>query len=175
MSNIIDRRNKQNKDKNLSNRKRFLDKIKDQVKDSVKENVSKGKIKDLTNGQTIKVKGKGTKEPTFGQDWDSGTTETVLPGNRHFDKGDKVGKPQKGGGGARGDKASDSDNGEEDNFSFVLTKEEFLSILFEDMELPDLVKKNLKQTETFENQRRGYSVDGNPSILIINSFFENKR
>ena len=67
-----------------------------------------------------------------------GPREGVLPGNRSFSAGDKIPKPPGGaGGGGRGGNASDSGESEDD-FSFVLSREEVLDLFFEDLELPDL-------------------------------------
>ena len=40
-------------------------------------------------------------------------------------------------------------------------------MFFEDLELPDLVKKSLKDTTAVDLQRAGYTVTGNPSNLSI--------
>ncbi|HXP06822.1 MAG TPA: YeaH/YhbH family protein, partial [Stellaceae bacterium] len=44
---------------------------------------------------------------------------------------------------------------------------EFLDMFFEDLELPDLVKKTLKDTTAVDLQRAGYTVTGSPSNLSI--------
>ena len=41
-----------------------------------------------------------------------------------------------------------------DTFAFALSEEEFLDILFEDLELPDLVKASLKDLTNKEPRRR---------------------
>src|SRR5437763_14301068 len=40
-------------------------------------------------------------------------------------------------------------------------------MFFEDLELPDLVKKSLRDTTAFDLQRAGYTVTGTPSNLSI--------
>src|SRR6202021_4177367 len=50
---------------------------------------------------------------------------------------------------------------------FTVTNEEFLDMFFEDLELPDLVKKTLKDTNAVDLQRAGYTVTGSPSNLSI--------
>ena len=40
-------------------------------------------------------------------------------------------------------------------------------MFFEDLELPDLVKKSLKDTTAVDLQRAGYTVTGSPSNLSI--------
>ena len=67
---------------------------------------------------------------------------------------------------ARGGAAREgSPDGEgEDDFGFTLSREEFLDIFFEDLELPDLVKQSLKETTAVDLQRAGYTVTGTPPI-----------
>lgn len=167
MTRIIDRRsNNYNKNKNVTDRKRFIDRVRDQVKDNVNLNIQKGKLGDLAKGDKIKVKVKDTKEPKFGQDPSTGINDTVIPGNQTFSKGDKIAKPQKDGGSGSGKKGS-LDEDTTDDIAFTLTREEFLDILFEDMELPDMVKKDIKGSTVTESQRRGFSTSGNPSNLDI--------
>ena len=50
-------------------------------------------------------------------------------------------------------------SGEQDAFEFMLSKEEFLDLFFEDLELPDLVKTRSKETTAIDLQRAGFSVD----------------
>jgi uncharacterized sporulation protein YeaH/YhbH (DUF444 family) len=164
MPNIIDRRSNP-KDNSLSNRQRFLERAKGTVKKAVQDAVSSGNIKDLENGK-INVPVKGINEPTFGHDPKTGNKTYVHPGNKEYVEGDKIKKPQGGGGGPGGGKASDSGEGEDD-FTFTLTKEEFLDFFFEDLELPDLVKKQINELKKEAPQRAGFTNVGNPSLLDI--------
>src|SRR6266568_3680543 len=50
--------------------------------------------------------------------------------------GDRIKRPPSGDA-ARGGEASPEDGGEQDSFEFVLTREEFLNLFFDDLELPD--------------------------------------
>ena len=47
----------------------------------------------------------------------------------------------------------------------MLTRDEFLDLFFEDLELPDLVKSQIVATETTSPTRAGVSVDGSPSQI----------
>src|SRR5208337_3704749 len=107
-------------------------------------------------------------EPQFHLSRDSGEREYVLPGNKDFVAGDRIDKPKGGGGaGGGGKQASDSGSGE-DPFSFALSETEFLDILFEDLELPDLVKSTLKDSKAKEFRRAGYSSDGTtPNLAVL--------
>lgn len=171
MANIIDRRTTYNKNKNATNRQRYLDRIKDQVRENVNTNITKGNLKDLAKGDKIKVRVKDTKEPTFVQDSDTGINDTVVPGNPNFERGDKISKPQKGGGGRSRKGSLDEDS--VDDIVFTLTKDEFLDILFEDLELPDLVKKDIRGSTVTLPERRGYTTSGNPSNLDVVRSYKN--
>ena len=75
-------------------------------------------------------------------------------------------RPQGGGGGRGSGKASNSGEGM-DEFVFQITQEEFLDFMFEDLELPNLVKRHLTGAETFKTVRAGISNEGNPSRINI--------
>src|SRR5258708_33241914 len=49
----------------------------------------------------------------------------------------------------------------------MLSKEEFLDIFLEDLELPDLVKKKVQQLESPAYARAGFSVTGTPASLSL--------
>ncbi len=95
-----------------------------------------------------------------------------MPGNKQFVVGDKIERPKGGQGDGRG-KAGNSDNGEQDSFEFVLSKEEFLDLFFDDLELPELVKTNLRETEATQLTRAGYSIDGTPANLNLRRTMRN--
>ena len=54
-----------------------------------------------------------------------------------------------------------------DNFVFQISQEEFLHYLFEDLELPNLVKRKLAGTDSFKFTRAGFSEVGNPNQINI--------
>ena len=166
MSNIIDRRLNQGQ-KNLGNRQRFIRKAKDQIKKSIKNNIQNRKIGDTISGENIKIPIDTINEPTFGHDWNTGVNKRVLPGNKNYVPQDEIERPSGNKGGSRGNKAGNSDETFEDDFSFVLTKEEFYDIFFEDLELPDMIRKQLKTTKTWETKREGISNVGNPTNMNV--------
>jgi uncharacterized sporulation protein YeaH/YhbH (DUF444 family) len=49
----------------------------------------------------------------------------------------------------------------------VLSNDEFVNILFEDLELPHMISKENKSVERFEMTRSGYTSDGNPSQMNL--------
>lgn len=160
---IIDRR-KNPHGKSTSNRQRFLKRTKEQLRKSVKEKLLDRSITS-DDDQAVSIPTKGIQEPSFNNDPSTGDQEFVVPGNEDLVPGDLIEKPKEGQG---GEGREGSDNGEgEDEFSFVLTKDEYYDILFEDMELPDLDKKSQKEAESYDTVRTGYTNDGNPSQLDL--------
>lgn len=159
---IVDRRTNPN-GKNLTNRQRFLKRAKEQVKKSVEEGLSdRGITSD--EDQQITIPSKGINEPSFGHDSSTGDTDYVLPGNKEYMPGDLIERPKKSkGGGSKGSPDGEGD----DDFGFVISREEYLDILFEDLELPDLNKTSMKQIETFQIHRSGFTNVGSPANLDI--------
>lgn len=164
MSNVVDRRNNP-PNKSGTNRQRFIKRVEGKIKKSLPDVIDKNNIKGMTSKDgKIKVPIKGIKEPNFQHDPDTGDKKIVRPGNDKYNAGDKVRKPPKGGGGRRGRKASDAEDTEED-FIVELTKDEFLHYFFQDLELPDMIKKFLESTTEWRTKRAGYTTDGIPARL----------
>jgi len=170
--NIIDRRPNP-KGKSLANRQRFIDRAKGEVKDAIAEALKRRKIGDAEGGEKVSIPTRGIQEPVFRSAARGGKREYVLPGNKKFVAGDKIERPQQGGGGGGRGQASPEDNGEQDAFEFMLSKDEFLDLLFEDLELPNLIKTKFKSMETTQLQRAGYSIDGTPASLNIRRTMRN--
>lgn len=164
MSVVIDRRPNP-KDKSLGNRQRFIRRAKEQVKKAVRDAVGDMGIKDI-NEKKVKVPVKGIDEPTFEHDHSTGKRKIVIPGNKDFVEGDVIDKPMQGGGVGSG-----GDNGE-DEFVFTLTRDEFLDFFFEDLELPNLVEKKLRESVETSPARAGYTPVGNPANLSVAQTFK---
>jgi uncharacterized protein len=160
---IIDRRENP-KGKNLPNRQKFLKRVRKHIKEQVRDSMGRKKITD-DSGENISVPVDGIGEPSFDYDRSTGEWERILPGNKEFVKGDRIKKPP-GGAGGKGNQGSNSGGGEDD-FRFTITREEYLDLVFEDLELPDMVKRSEKAAVTWHNQRAGFKTDGNPSQLDL--------
>lgn len=161
---LIDRR-VQGKNKSAPNRERFLQRYKGQIKEAVARAIKGRSITDIVSGEKISIPVKDVNEPTFGHTH-GGVWETVNPGNKEYQKGDKIARSKGGAGGGKG-KAGNSDEMSEDDFVFQLSREEFLNYFFEDLELPNLVKTQLASTTDFKNQRAGYKTSGTTSSLHV--------
>ncbi len=166
MAQFVDRRLNP-RDKSLGNRQRFLRRVRSEVKRAVDKAVAERSIADVTKGGSVSIPGDGIDEPQFHLSRDSGEREFVLPGNKEFVAGDTIDKPRGKGGGGGGREPSSGGRGE-DPFSFALTEAEFLDILFEDLELPDLVKTSLRDSKAKEFRRAGYTSDGaTPNLAVL--------
>ena len=169
-SNIIDRR-KNTKGKSINNRQKFLKRVEGQIRKAIPDILSQESIKDASQGGKVKVPIKGVKEPSFHHDPRSGRKQYVRPGNDKFSEGDQVPKPEDGGQGPGQGKGSNSPGTTEDDFVVILSREEFIKYFFDDLELPNLVKKYMQSTVSFRNQRAGYTKNSIPSRLNIKTSY----
>jgi uncharacterized sporulation protein YeaH/YhbH (DUF444 family) len=162
---IIDRR-KNPKAKSLTNRQRFIERVKKQVKNSIDKQMDKRSIRD--NGDNnISIENDGIEEPQFRNDPEHGVYDYVLPGNKDYTVGDTIDKPKGGGGGSgNGDEGSEDGEGE-DEFQFTLTNEEYLSIVFDGLELPNLQKQSDKNAVRMKTHRAGFTSTGVPTNLNV--------
>src|SRR5262245_17303654 len=163
MNYLIDRR-LNGRNKSAVNRERFIRRYKEHIRRAVKGMVAERSIADMAKGGDVKVPAKDISEPGFGYgrggDW-----ETVHPGNREFVRGDKIPRPE---GGARGKGGDQSGSGEAvDDFVFSLSRDEFLNIFFEDLELPNLMRTAVAETEDKRFVRAGYVKEGTPCNLSV--------
>ena len=166
---IIDRRRDPG-GKSLSNRQRFIRRARSLVRQAVREASAGRSIKDADKGGEATVPADGVHEPSFRRSNEGGYRERVLPGNKEFVEGDRVPRPD--GGGGKGSKASDSGDGE-DEYSFALSRQEFLELFLEDLELPDLAKRQVMGVEESVPQRAGFQSSGSPSQLSIERTMRN--
>lgn len=165
MSYIIDRRLNA-KHKSAVNRQRFLRRYREQIQKSVSDAVSNRSIRDIDKGGKVSIPAKDIGEPVI-YHGNGGYNTRVLPGNKQFSTGDKVNRPPGGeGSGGGGKNASDSGEGEDD-FSFTLSQEEFLDFMFDGLELPNLVKRQLSGVEEFKKVRGGIANEGQPGRINI--------
>jgi len=160
---IIDRRlNPQGR--SLANRQRFLRRARAHIKKAVEDVASRRGIQDIESGDTIAIPLDGIEEPSFRHASRSGRREIVLPGNHDFVEGDRIQRPS---GGAGAGRRGSPDGEGEDSFRFVLSREEFLDIFLDDLELPDLDKHRNKQTPVTTPMLAGFTISGAPANLNV--------
>jgi uncharacterized sporulation protein YeaH/YhbH (DUF444 family) len=158
---IVDRRLNP-RGKSLENRQRFLRRAKALVQRAVKHSSQNRDIQEVLDGGEVSIPLDGMDEPRWRRG-PGGVRDEVLPGNKTFVEGDVLPRSSAGGGRPRdaGEGAS------EDAFRFVLTREEFVDLFLDDLELPDLAKRRLTETEQEAPRRAGYSVSGSPANLAV--------
>src|SRR3954464_11795548 len=157
--------------KSLANRQRFLRRAKALVRRAVRDGAKERQIKDIEQGGEVSIPLDGVREPRFHRASSGGMRDHVLPGNKEFIEGDTLPRPPRGGGG-RGSEGG-LDGGGEDDFRFVLSREEFLDLFLDDLELPDLAKRRLASTESPVWRRAGYTVSGSPANLALTRTLRN--
>lgn len=164
MSQFIDRRLNP-KNKSAVNRQRFLQRFRGQIRKAVADAVARRSVTDIDRGENVQIPAKDISEPVF-RHGRGGRREIVHPGNQDFLTGDRVPRPEESGEGGGGSQASNSGEGL-DEFVFELSRDEFLEFLFEDLELPNLVKRQLAREASWKSQRAGYTADGSPANLHV--------
>ncbi len=170
---IIDRRGLDGKKKSVGNRERFLRRHKDVLREAVQRSVDGRGIRDVAQGEDIKIPKKDIKEPVFSHSQQGGDREVVHPGNKEYVRGDKIDRPKGGGGKGGGGQASDTGEGDDD-FTFHLTKEEFMDIFFGDLALPNLMRTTITDTPEWKSHRAGFTTDGTPTNLALVRSMKNK-
>lgn len=161
---IIDRR--LNSKKSPGIRIKALRRINKTINTQIKKQVAEGEIRDLVTKKdaTITVPGKTLKQYSY-RYGNVGVKETVIFGNQKFRKGDRLDRPTCDSGFGNG--GSDQGDGDQDDFKFILSKEEYREYFFKNCKLPYLEKQKIAKSETVKRIRAGYTVDGNPSQLNL--------
>jgi uncharacterized protein len=149
--------------KSLENRQRFLRRAKALVQRAVKNSTRQRDIEDVLAGGEVSIPLDGMHEPRLRRG-SGGVHDQVFSGNKEFVEGDVL--PRSGGGGGRPKEAGEGEG--EDAFRFVLTREEFVDIFLDDLELPDLAKRRLAEDEHDVPRRAGYTISGSPANIALN-------
>jgi uncharacterized protein len=161
---IIDRRLNP-KGKNIGNRQRFIRRARAEIAKVVQEASSRRNVADIGQGDRVVIPSHGLKEPGLRKAGQGGIRSYVFPGNKEYVPGDTLPRPPADS--DRGGREGSPDGGGEDEFQFVLSRQEFIDLFLEDLELPELVKKHVKHSDSTSLTRAGFSVTGSPSNLNV--------
>lgn len=164
MSIVIDRR-LNDRNKSAVNRARFIRRYKEQIKRAVNDLVARRGITDMEQGGDVSIPARDIKEPSF-RHGPGGDHEYVHPGNRSFKSGDRIPRPKGQGGGGGGSGEGDGQS-TQDEFIFTLSREEFMNLFFDDLELPHLVRNFVAEIKDYKLQRAGYTPSGVPANLSV--------
>ncbi len=170
MSVIIDRR-LNDRNKSATNRERFIRRYKAHVQRAVTDMVAERSIRDMERGGQVKIPVKDIAEPSF-RHGAGGDREYVHPGNRKFMPGDRFPRPQ-GGQGQGGGEGGEGGGDGEDSFAFTLSKEEFMQLFFDDLELPRMARTAMGEIRQSKMQRAGYTPNGSPTNLSVTRSLRN--
>ncbi len=165
MTQVIDRRQNSGK-KSTVNRQRFLARYKKQIKEAVNNQAKNREIQNIAQGEQISISTKDLSEPQFGSGH-GGIKEQILPGNDVFAQGDTIKRPDSSQDASGGCGEGKEEQPTEDPFAFELTREEFLDLYFEDLALPDMVKKELTKINTTKTIRAGVTLHGTPTNINV--------
>ena len=164
MSIIIDRRLSGGK-KSTVNRQRFLRRYRKFIRKAVQEAVDHRSITDAEKSVDVSIPRRDVSEPVFhhGQ---GGQRKHIHPGNKEFHAGDRFPRPAGREPGSGDGEASDSGSGI-DEFVFQINPDEFLQYLFEDLALPNMIRKELRDSRDYKLKRSGFTTVGTPDRLNV--------
>jgi len=171
MSTFIDRRQNDRR-KHLDNRERFLRRYRRHIRRAVTDLIDERPITDVIDQADVSIARRDIAEPTW-RHANDGVRDLVLPGNREFMPGDRLARPAGRSGSDDGDEAggeghgSGGDGRANDDFTFTLTGDEFLSIFFDDLELPDLLRNEAGDLVEPRLERAGFASDGPQTSLAV--------
>src|ERR1700757_2230357 len=168
--NILDRRLNPSGE-NPASRQRFRRRAKSLTRKEVHESSANRSIKDADQAGEVALPAQGVHEPSFHRSSSGGVRDHLLPGNKQYIEGDTIPRPQGGSGGGGSEGSPDGEG--QDDFRFALSRDEFVDLFLEDLELPDLAKRRVVDTEALVYHRAGYSVSGSPANLALNRTVRN--
>jgi uncharacterized protein len=142
-------------DRSAGDRLRHREKVRSSIRDNIADIVAEESIIGKSGDKVVKVPIRGVREYRFvyGEN-----TPGVAQGDGNTQPGQVVGQGQTDGPG-QGDRAGDKPG--QDVYETEITLEELIDIMFEDLELPDLERRALRQVPADRTARRkGYRSVG---------------
>jgi sporulation protein YhbH len=142
-------------DRSAGDRARHRSKVRESIRDNIADIIAEESIIGQSRDRVIKVPIRGIKEYRFVY---GDNAPGVGQGDGDTERGQVVGKAR-GDAGEGQDKAGDRPGS--DYYETEVTLEELIDIMFEDLELPDLERKALRQLESIRfGKRKGYRQVG---------------
>ena len=142
-------------DRSAGDRTRHRTKIRESIRDNIADIIAEESIIGQSRDRIIKVPIRGIKEYRFVY---GDNTPGVGQGTGSTERGQVVGKADQSPGEGQ-DKAGDKAGA--DFYETEVTLEELIDVMFEDLELPDLERKALRQLEALHSgKRKGYRQVG---------------
>jgi sporulation protein YhbH len=143
-------------DRSAGDRLRHRQKIRESIRENIADIIAEESIIGKSRDRVIKVPIRGIREYRFVY---GDNVPGVGQGDGASEPGQVVGKARGEGKGEGGDRAGDRPG--VDYYETDVTLEELIDIMFEDLDLPDLERKALRQIEALRmSKRRGYRTVG---------------
>ncbi len=162
---VIDRR-LSGKNKSVGNRERFLRRYREQIRQAVRQAVGNRSIHNIEQGADITIPRRDIAEPEFGHG-PGGSRELVHPGNQEWLRGDRIARPKRSGQGSGQGEGSPDAQGD-DEFTFRITREEFMNHFFDDLALPRMIRTQLlAEVPEWKLRNAGFVAEGNPTSLHV--------
>jgi uncharacterized sporulation protein YeaH/YhbH (DUF444 family) len=159
---IVDRR-LAGKGKNTGNVERFRHRYRDQIKKAAEDALRGSNVGGIKDTE-VRIPQKDMAQPVFQHAAKGGIKEIVHPGNQEYYKGDKIKRPNPQSGQGKG---NGMDGVDFDDFTYHLSREEILRILFDDAGLPNMFKEHLLGENVFKFKPAGIVQSGTPNNLHI--------
>jgi|TARA_R110002012_G_scaffold232673_1_gene405481 sporulation protein YhbH len=154
------RKHKSIVDRAASDRVRHKKKIEKAIKESIKDVIAEESIIGQNGKKKIRIPVKGIKEYRF-IFGNNEKNKTVGSGGDHsLSRGQKIGKKRAAKGKGQGTGTKGSNEKGEEYYDVEVTIEELAEYLFNDLELPDLEKKQFRFVSQESIKRKGYRFKG---------------
>tara|TARA_R110000868_G_scaffold128643_1_gene336863 strand:- start:5498 stop:6691 length:1194 start_codon:yes stop_codon:yes gene_type:complete len=146
-------------DRAASDRTRHRQKIEKAIKESIRDVVAEESIIGQSGKKKIRIPVRGIKEHSFVYGTNENNKQVGSAQGKDITEGQRIGhrrkaKPENGPGDKPGDKPG------EEMYEIEMSLEELAGYLFNDLELPDLEKKNFKFTTQEKMRRKGKRIYG---------------
>lgn len=145
---------------NTGSRRKFMDRYRGQIRKAVERAIENTDMESIgSEGIDVVIPKRDISEPSIhhGQ---GGVTDRVLPGNKEYYAGDRLGRPRGGGGGGGNGPGAGQDGGGEDDFIYQMSAEDVENFIFQDLELPNMTKRAVTESKQTKPKRSGHSSSG---------------
>ena len=159
---IVDRRLNPS-GKNLANRQRFMRRAKSLIRKAVHESSASRSIKDADQGGEVALPAQGVHEPSFHRSAQRRHARPSAAGQQGIHRGRHHPAPA----GRRRRRRLGRQPGRrgQDDFRFALSRDEFVDLFLEDLELPDLAKRRVvghRERDLASRRLFGHRLAGQP-------------
>ena len=161
---LIDRR-PNGRGKSAVNRERFLRRYKEHIRRAVQRMVASARSRTWRSGGDVSMPARDISEPSFRHGRGRRPRDRAARATASSRRATSCAGPRAAAAAAGGAGAGSGDS--VDEFTFSLSREEFLNIFFDDLELPRLARTVLGKVERTKPERAGYTTDGAPCNLSV--------